>query len=96
VNPNPETRAEHPYLVVLQSDMVSAIETRVVAPLVSPRQVRFLERLLPEVTVQGHKYVIAVPDLAAVPAQALGETVANLEDYRYQIVGAIDLLFTGI
>ena len=39
-NPDPETRAEHPYLVVLQSDLVSAIDTRVVAQ-------RWLESHLP-------------------------------------------------
>lgn len=95
-NPNPETSTEHPYLVVLQSDAVSVIDTRVVAPLVSPRQVHFLGRLLPEVTVLGRKFVIAVPDLAAVPVQSLGVAVANLEGHRYDIVGAVDLVFTGV
>jgi toxin CcdB len=82
--------------VVLQSDQTSAIATRVVAPLVSPRTIRFLERLLPKVKVNGSDFVIAMPDMGAVPARALPPAIANLEDYRYQIIGAVDLIFSGI
>ena len=95
-NPDPETRDAHPYFVVLQSDALKYIETSVVAPLVGPKKIQFLERLLPEVTVKGSRYVIAIPDLAAIPTAQLISPVANLGEYRYQIIGALDLVFTGI
>ena len=95
-NPDKRTADVHPYLIVLQSDAVSGIDTRVVAPLVSPKSIRFLEQLLPEVTVRGAKYVIAIPDMAAIPMATVGKPVANLEAERYRVLAAIDLLFTGI
>jgi len=95
-NPDPETREFHPYLIVLQSDALGHIATRVVAPLVSPKRIQFFERLLPEVTVEGKKYVVATPDLGAIPTMELKSPVANLEQQRDRIIASIDLLFTGI
>ena len=95
-NPSPRTRAEHPYFVILQSDRLDRFATRVVAPLIAPTRFQFLERLLPEVTVKGKPYVIAIPDIAPIPVKMLQPAVANLESERYRILAAIDLLFTGI
>ncbi len=95
-NPDPATRDSHPYLVALQSDALRHIATCVVAPLTSPRKIQFLEKLFPEVVVKGARYVIAMPDLGAIPTVELKTSVANLEEYRYQIIAAIDLVFTGI
>src|SRR5438045_5527093 len=95
-NTDPETRDAHPYLVVLQADALAHIGSRVVAPLVSPKKIQFFERLLPEVTVDGAKYVIAIPDLGAIPTGELKSPIANLEQEGYRIIAAIDLVFTGI
>jgi hypothetical protein len=37
-----------------------------------------------------------VTNLGVIPARVLRESIANLEEYRYQIIGALDLVFTGI
>ncbi len=95
-NPELETRDSYPYIVVLQSDALRHIATRVVAPLGAPRKIQFLERLLPEVTVKGTRYVIAIPELGAVPLSELKAPIANLESHRDRIVAALDLVFTGI
>lgn len=95
-NPKPERRATHPFLIVLQSDRMPRLRTRVVAPLVPLMKIAGWERLMPEVVVQKNRYVISVHDLGAIPASVMLAPVANLEEYRYQIVRAIDLVFTGI
>lgn len=95
-NPDSETRKSHPFLIVLQSDALKHLDTRVVAPLISPKKLQFFERLLPEVTVGGVRYVIAVPDLGVVPVTELKSPVANLESERYRIISALDLVFTGV
>ena len=95
-NPDPISAKTHPYLVILQSDAIYGIETSVVAPLVSPKSIKFLERLLPEVTVKGKRYVLAVPNMAAIPVSEIGEPVCNLESERYRILEAVDLVFVGI
>jgi toxin CcdB len=95
-NPDRETAKAHPYLVVLQSDAVSRIDTCIVAPLAPPRTIKLFERLLPQVAVDGVLYTIAVPDMAAIPTSEIGAPIANLESERYRIIAALDLVFTGI
>ena len=48
------------------------------------------------VNVAGQTYGIFIEDLAAVPRRTLGRVVGTAEEKRYEIVAAIDLLFTGI
>jgi len=95
-NLDAETSGTHPYLMVLQSDAIFDIDTCVVAPLISPRTIKFFEKLLPLVVVDGTQYVVAIPDMAAIPVGEIGPPVANLEADRYRISAAIDLVFTGI
>ena len=95
-NPDRETAKSYPYLIVLQSNAISDLDTCVVAPLAPPRTIKLFERLLPEVTVKGRRFIIAIPDLAAIPVAEVGKPVANLEAERYRIVAALDLVFTGI
>jgi len=96
VNPDPEFAEFHPYFVVLQHDVLGRLNTRIVAPLSAPKTIPFLERLMPEVTVNGSRYVVDMTNIGVIPVGALQDRVANLEDRRYDIVRAIDLVFTGI
>ena len=94
-NPKPERRATYPFIIVLQSDLMPNLRTRVVAPLIPVTKIAGWERLMPEVTVQRNRYVISMPDLGAMPVSVMLAPIANLEDCRYQIIGAIDLVFSG-
>jgi toxin CcdB len=95
-NPDARGRATHPFFVVLQSDLVSGIRTRVVAPLAHSAKLKSRERLLPEVRIAGQRYVISMPDLGAVPVHALPPAIDNIERERDRIVAAVDVLFTGV
>jgi CcdB protein len=50
----------------------------------------------PEIVVRNRRFVVLVEELAAVWPTAFGEVVGNAEASRYEIIAAIDLLFTGI
>ena len=95
-NPDPEFAESHPYFIVLQHDALDHLNTRIVAPLIAPRTMPLFERLMPEVTIRNTRYVIDMTNIGVIPAAALHERVANLEDRRYDIVRAIDLVFTGV
>lgn len=95
-NPDRRKAETYPYLIILQSDALFSIDTCVVAPLISPKTIKHLERLLPEVTVEGTNYVIAMPDMAAIPTTLIGKPIANLDAERYRIIAAIDLVFAGV
>jgi toxin CcdB len=95
-NPNPQTSDSHPYFVILQSDAIGSLNTRIVAPLIAPKQLPFFERLMPEVMVRGSRYVVDTTNLGPIPTRLLHERITNLEAERYNLVRAIDLVFTGI
>lgn len=95
-NPDPASVSSHPYLVVLQSDELAELNTRIVAPLIAPRKLPLFERLMPEVVISNSSYVIDVTNIGVIPSNELSKPVANLESERYRIVAAIDLVFTGI
>lgn len=96
-NPHPETASWAPYLLVLQSDLLSELRTTVVAPLVRPADFgRPAQVLNPVFEVRGEPLVLSTAELAGVSAPILGEKVASLAGRRNEIIAAIDLLFTGI
>jgi toxin CcdB len=95
-NPDRATAASHPYLIVLQSDLLPGFNTRIVAPLIPPKKIPFFEHLMPTVAVAGTTYVIDPVNMGVVPVKTLTKPVTNLETERQRIVAAIDLLFTGI
>jgi toxin CcdB len=96
VNSDPEFSESHPYFIVLQHGVLDRLNTRIVAPLISPKTIPFFEKLMPEVSVKGSRYVIDMTNIGVLQARLLQEPVANLESRRYDIVRAIDLVFSGI
>jgi toxin CcdB len=94
-NLNPVARVRYPYLIVLQHDRVASFSGVVTAPLVRTSPTFERTRLHPTVIVAGQTYVIFIEDLAAVPRRTLGRVVGTAEAKRYEIIAAIDLLFTG-
>jgi toxin CcdB len=95
-NPSPEWRKLRPYLIVLQSNQLDELASTIVAPLAETSKLKAFERLTPEVSVLGKKLMIVTQELGAFPAQAVKRVVANLDNERYNIIGALDLLFTGV
>jgi len=95
-NPSPESAASLPYLIVLQHEVLSRFNTRIVAPLIPANLSSPFEQLMPEVSIAGSRYVIDMTSIGAMPAKALQERVANLGNRRYDIVRAIQLVFSGV
>jgi toxin CcdB len=94
-NPDPIDAANRPYLVVLQSDLVSGLTSTVVAPLVPHEQMKGAQRLNPIVTVDGDDYWLATHELFAVDQRFLRGTVGSLTQHRDAIIASLDFVFTG-
>jgi toxin CcdB len=94
-NPDPVDAANRPYLVVLQSDLVSGLTSTVVAPLVPHEQMKGAQRLNPIVTVDGDDYWLATHELFAVDQRFLRGTVGSLTQHRDAIIASLDFVFTG-
>ncbi len=96
-NPNPVSKSRIPLLLDVQSDLLGALATRIVVPLCRPEFVgrQPVERLNPQVDIEGRKLVVLTQELAGVPLKALGSRVGNLAHERTAIVSALDFAITG-
>jgi toxin CcdB len=94
-NPDADDAAHRPYLIVLQSDLVSGLRSTVVAPLVVRDALLGAPRLNPMVVVEGREHWLATHELFAIDRRALAQSVASLQDQRDKVIGALDFLFIG-
>lgn len=94
-NPDAASARRRPYVVVLQSDLLSGVGTVVVAPLALPERTNAVSRLTPIVDVAGSRHVMLIHDLAAIERRVLKRTVGTAAAMRDEILAAIDLVFIG-
>ena len=96
-NPNPKTKGSIPFLLDVQSELLSVLGTRVVVPLYQAEAagIQPLSRLTPVVSFQGKSLVVMVPELAGIPRRELGPALGDLASSQGEILQAIDLLLTG-
>ncbi len=96
-NKNPQTKKLIPYLLDVQAELLSDLQTCVVVPLTvaDKNKDKIISRLTPILTVDGTEYLMLTPQLAGVMRKDLGKSVATLSAARNEIIGAIDFLVTG-
>ena len=99
VYPNPGAHASTtPYLIDVQSDLLDALDSRMVIPLRSLEhfaKVKLPTRLTPIVQVNGKDYLLETPKMGAVPNRVLKNPVSSLSDQQDQLTAALDFLFQG-
>ena len=99
VYPNPGAHASTtPYLLDVQSDLLDALDSRMVIPLRSLEhfaKVKLPTRLTPIVQVNGKDYLLETPKMGAVPNRVLKNPVSSLSDQQDQLTAALDFLFQG-
>lgn len=93
VYPNPDGPG---YLLDLQSDLLSALNTRVVAPLMpqasAPQPAAWLN---PIFEIDGEAVVLVTQFMAAVPCTILRTPVASLDAEHEAITRAVDMVIQG-
>jgi hypothetical protein len=65
-------------------------------PLIAERFLEPLGRLNPRFELEGRTCFLHPIELVALPVTLLRKKITNLEADRYRIIGAIDLVFTGV
>lgn len=96
-NPAAEPDDGFPYVLDIQSDLLQHLNLRVVVPLVRADIVDPpLPGLNPRFLIEEDTVVMATTLVGGLPTQSLREPVANLSSHRQDIVGAIDILITGV
>ncbi len=84
------------FLLDCQADVLSHLESRVVVPLLPMGGLPEAGRLNPLLTVDGTVHVMATQLIFAIPAHRLGRPIANQATDHDRIIGALDMLLTGI
>lgn len=97
-NKNPATKSRVPYLLDVQSGLLSELDTRIVIPLYATTALKgkALTVLTPSFEIEGKEYVLMTPQLAGISKKELGAEVAELTTYRDVIIASLDFLVIGI
>ena len=96
-NINEDTKNAIPYLLDVQNDLLSDLNTRVVIPMCLSKALgnKPISNLSPVFKIDGSEYILLTPQLAGIPLQELGSAVRDLSEFRDQFINALDFLFTG-
>ncbi len=97
VNRDARGSARTPYLLDIQSDILSSLATRLVVPL-RPRthaDKPLIRGLHPEIVLGEAPFKAVVSEMAALPSASLGSRVGTLLAFRQEILDACDLILTG-
>ena len=97
-NKSARTKRAIPYLLNVQHDILSDLQTRVVVPLYTAATLggKAMTRLTPRFEIEGKQVVMLTPQLAGVSVQELGAVVGDLSPHRAEIIAALDFLWTAI
>ena len=97
-NMDPTSRTNYPLLLDVQSDLLSALNTRAVVPLcpASAMKGRLLGNLMPVLLIEGKPFAMLTPQLAGIATRKLGPKAGQLADHRQAIIAALDFLIAGI
>ncbi len=84
------------YVIDVQADLLDALDTRVVVPLlpveIAPKAARGLN---PTFVVDGQPHVMLTQFMAAVPARRLGVSTLSLKERSDDVIRALDVLLIG-
>ena len=85
---------EAPFILVLQSHHLDALESVIAAPL--RRDKRYLlSQIDVPIVIRGEALVVAVAEMAAIEKSAFGPLVQDAGAHEDEIRRALDRLFTG-
>lgn len=99
VYPNPSQSAASgiPYVVVVQSDLLDALATRLTMPLCEfDAAAKVPTALCPVIVVKGQRLHALTHYAAPLPARALRRPVDNVAAQSSALVSAIDTVLSGI
>jgi len=97
IHRNADANSKHvPYLLDVQSDLLSGVPTRIVVPMVRAAIYGKAEsRLCPLFEIEGVKVIMLTTDIAGVEKSEIGARVGSLAERRDDIRDALDFAFQG-
>ena len=99
VYPNPSNSARQgiPYVVVIQSDLLDALATRLTIPLATSEWAgKSPDQLSPAITVNGQRLRALAHYAAPLPTRALRLAVGNVSAQSAALIAAMDVVLSGV
>lgn len=96
-NPSNQS-ASTPYLLDVQSDLLDALDSRVVIPLRRLKDfpnVKISTRLTPIFKIGREDFLLETPKMGAIPTRLLKTPVQSIAHKQTEIISALDFLFHG-
>lgn len=96
-NTNAASQAAFPFLLDVQSNLLSELHSCVVIPLARAKTGQIaMTRLSPLVAIDGQEYVLHTAQMSSMNRKILGACVADLSAQRDVFIGALDFLISGV
>ena len=97
-NPSPRLRDVYPFVVDVQSNLLSALATRMVVPLaVTSLAAKDLPyRLCPMITVNNMPLMLVPFEAAPLDKRLLKKEIASVLERSHEIIAAMDSVLSGI
>lgn len=97
LNPSATAAQGIPFVVVIQSDLLDELSTRLVVPLATLDFAGKVPRALcPAISVKGQKLNALAHYAAPLPARLLRHPVANVSAQASDLVAAMDAVLSGL
>jgi toxin CcdB len=96
---NPSESAAHgiPFVVVVQSELLDAMATRMTMPLATVEFAKKSpDKLCPVVTVNGQRLHALAHYTAPLPTRSLRQVVGNLAPQASTLIAAMDVVVSGV
>jgi len=95
-NPDTRSRANVPFVVIVQSDHFVNAKTAVVTPLVRLASKKVSAAINPSFEIEGEKLTLEPLQVAFIPRRELTRKVGSLAEDRHTIIAAIDAMLSGL
>jgi toxin CcdB len=97
-NPSPRMREHYPFVVDIQSDLLSALATRMVVPLALTRLAssELPNRLCPLLKVTDKHLMLMPFEAAPLDKRLLKKQITSVRDRAHDIVAAMDAVMSGV
>lgn len=97
-NLNPVSKKIYPYLIDVQTTLLSDLKTKIVIPLAKKEKFEkgIIKNLNPIIIINKSLYVVLTQQMAGISTNFIGAGVCDCLSSRQDIIAAIDFLITGI
>lgn len=97
-NPSKRSNAYYPYLLDIQNNYISELDTRIVIPLgkASYFENEIMTKLQIKVAYEDQELILMTPQISSIPRSSLKEPIGSLQHLQQEIIDALDFAITGI